>query len=295
MRSIEFLKAFHADGPWVLSAIAVDRKGIITRTFGPETEEAARQWIEKYNGERNLYFSVNLPGTSLEKKASREDIDYVPWFHVDLDARTHESLPEELERIKTLLTYERPQDIPEPTFIVFSGNGYWAFWKLAEPIPVKGDIHAAEEAARYNQQLEIVLKGDNCHNIDRIARLPGTWNLPTKPKIAMGRVRTMAEVDGHHEHAVYDLSAFRQAEPSEKPQSQEKIENIDDLTISDRLKVIAVQGHDPDNPKSGDNSRSAWVFDFLCNGLREGIDGRTTRSSRYGSLGPSPSMCPWTT
>ena len=280
MRSIKFLKAFHANGPWVLSAIAVDRKSIETKTFSPENEEAARQWIEKYNDERNLYFSVNIAFGKLDKKASREEIEYATWLHVDIDARAGESLDEELVRIKTLLTDGRPAEIPEPTFIVFSGGGYHAFWKLAEPIPIKGDLQAAEEAARYNKQLEITLGGDNCHNIDRIMRLSDTWNLPDEKKKSCGRKRALAKVYSYREDAVYPLSAFRQAppvQPTEKalpvrlPQSNQRIENIDDLDISDRLKIIAVQGHDPDNPKSGDNSRSAWVFDFVCNGLREGL------------------------
>ena len=44
----------------------------------------------------------------------------------------------------------------------------------AEPIPIDGVLAAAEDAARYNKQLELIYGADNCHNIDRILRLPGT-------------------------------------------------------------------------------------------------------------------------
>ena len=37
-----------------------------------------------------------------------------------------------------------------------------------------------------------------------------------------------------------------------------------------------VQGHHPDYPKKGDNSRSAWVFDFACNAIRAGIPDEIT-------------------
>ncbi len=281
MRPTDFLKAFHADGPWVLSAIVVDRKGIDTKTFGPETEEAAQQWIDRYNKERNLYFSVNIPFGNLDKKATRKDIELVPWLHVDIDARAGEELEAELERILKLLTEDCP--VLSPTFIIYSGGGYQAFWKLTEPIIIKGELAAAEEAARYNKELEIILGGDGCHNIDRIMRLPGTMNIPDKKKRERGRKRTEAEVYSYDKTTIYDLSVFQQAPEvqftSEPPSVQKRrIEDINNLQINDRLKIIAVQGHDPDNPKSGDDSRSAWVFDFVCNGLREGLNDETLYS-----------------
>jgi len=55
-------------------------------------------------------------------------------------------------------------------------------------------VQACEEAEAYNRQLELVLEGDHCHNIDRIMRLPGTWNIPNAKKRAAGRVERMARI-----------------------------------------------------------------------------------------------------
>ena len=61
---------------------------------------------------------------------------------------------------------------------IYAGFGDFGFWRLEVAIPVNGDLQLAEDAKRYNQQLELIFGGDNCHNIDRIMRLPGTINVP---------------------------------------------------------------------------------------------------------------------
>lgn len=279
MDSITFLKAFHPGGPWVLTAIQVDKKGIETATF--KQPASASKWIAARNGKRNIYFSVNLPSRKLTKKATREDITHVPWLHVDLDARAGEPLGSELERILDLLQHKCP--VPKPTTVVYSGGGYQAFWRLKQPIEVDNN---AEELALYNKQLEIILGGDNCHNIDRIMRLPGTTNIPNAKKVAKGRVVAKASVAWFEPELKYDITEFTPApvtqmdtvQPSTAPAIDtaniERLSNVDELdkwNVTDRIKVILVQGHDPDEPKAGDNSRSAWLFDAICQLVRKDV------------------------
>jgi len=282
MDTMAFLKAFHPEGYWVLTAISPDRKHIKTETFGPDTEEIARAWIDERNGEANLYFNVNLVGRPVTKKVTREDIVSVPYLHVDIDARTGEPPHEELLRIRKLLLKECP--VVAPTFVVFSGGGFQAFWRLKRSIPIK-TLADAEEAARYNQQLEIILRADACHNVDRIMRLPGTMNIPDAKKLARGRVPTRAEVVTYEPKNVYALETFIQAPVVQVPGADPgyvevptanvpRLENVDELDkwdIPNRVKVIIMQGHDPDWPKRGDNSRSAWLFDACCQLVRAGV------------------------
>lgn len=277
MDAVEFLKAFHPQGPWLLVAISLNGAGLEADTFGPATADAARRWIAAFNGKRNLYFSVNDPGKSAKRKTKRRDIKRVCWLHVDVDARAGEPLAAELERIKALLTDHCP--VPPPTFVVFSGGGYQAFWRLRKPLAINGDLAAAERAARYNKQLELVLGGDNCHNIDRIMRLPGTTNLPNERKAAQGRQREIAEVHLYEPDRVYDLAQFTPA-PTAQPQTtvpvpvgpvqriSASMAELDTYNVPARVRTVIVQGHDPDTPKEGDNSRSAWLFDCVCQLVR---------------------------
>jgi hypothetical protein len=282
--ALDFLKKVYPDGPWVLTAIRTDRKAIDTKTFGPATEEAALAWLKTFNGDRNIYWSTNPPTRALTKKAEREDIKEVAYLHVDIDPRAGEDLEAERVRCLALFTDKLPASVPPPTVVLFSGGGYQAFWKLEAPIPVNGDLALAEDAKRYNQQLELLFGGDNCHNIDRIMRLPGTINVPDAKKIKKGRTPTLARLISFDPGLVYPLSKFTPAPvvqikdasgfsggtaaPSIKISGNvarlDDINELDKWGVPDRVKVILVQGTHPDEPKVGDNSRSMWIFDAVC-------------------------------
>lgn len=276
----EFLQRFHPEAPWVLTAIEPNQKGITTKAFVGDDKAGVQDGIAEHDGKRNLYYSVAEVIDPENKKASRGNVKAVHYLHVDIDAEGVKPLDEELARIKRLLTTGLPAGIPKPSIIVFSGGGYQAFWKLDEPIPINGNPEAAEMAAKYNKQLEIVLGGDSCSNVDRIMRLPFTQNIPNARKLAKGRRQVEARVESFTD-LVYSLSEFTPAadqgntassvegvEISGNVQRLVTIDDLDELGVPDNLKVIAVQGHIPDEPKEGDNSRSAWVFHLACGLVR---------------------------
>lgn len=296
-QSIEFLHFWSPEGPWVLTAILVERKGIKTRTFHPGDEDAIVEWLQEVGEECNLYFHVNPVIRPVEKKATREDIRGLAWLHVDIDPRAGEDIDEERERALRLLR-EPPGDIPPPTAIVFSGGGYQGFWRLSEELPINGAEVAYEEAKRYNQQLEVEFGADNCHNVDRIMRLPGTLNRPDKKKREKGRKVQLASVIELHADRVYDIGQFRQApevqkgiEAGFKPRLAQVSGNVDPFPdgvddprlaqVNDYCKVVIVQGCDPEDPTkfakpgSSELDRSAAVFYVACELVRSGCDDDT--------------------
>lgn len=279
--AVEFLKQWQPKGLWVLTAISTDKKSIDTRTFSSKTKKEAANWIEQYNGERNIYFHVNAALRELTKKADREDIKEVMALHVDIDPRAGEDLDVERKRALGLLTDNLPQGVPPPSCVIFSGGGLQGFWLLEEPIEINGDLERAEDAKRYNLQLELLFGADNCHNIDRIMRLPGTINVPDARKKRKGRKPALAEVvtwTGKR----YPLNSFTPTPPvqmdtgggsfgsgdtvtiSGNVERLESIDELDDYNVPDRVKIILVQGRHPDERKEGDDSRSAWLFDAVC-------------------------------
>jgi len=56
-----------------------------------------------------------------------------------------------------------------------------------------------------------------------------------------------------------------------------EVERLDDINeldkweVPNRVKVICVQGKNPDEPKPDDNSRSMWVYDCVCQLVRCGV------------------------
>ncbi len=279
--AIEFLKAFRSDGSWLLHAIDPEKRGGMATAHcwvWEFKERDARAFVDKWNGKRNIYFAVNPPTGEMLKKASAADIKEVRYLHVDVDPRAGEDLIAEQERIAGLA----PDDVPTPTFTVFSGGGYQHFWRLKEPIPINGDLKKAEDAKLYNIELERKYGADACHNVDRIMRLVGTINVPDAKKRSKGRVKALAKLVKQTD-VDYPIEEFTKAEPVTKPSpgippaqaiGSATLDSVDDLNewhVDDSVKAIIVSGPDPEKPKSGDNSRSAGLCHVVCHMVRRAV------------------------
>lgn len=290
--SVEFLQRVHPDRLWALTAIRPDRKGIETKTFDPASEvDAAREWIARYNGKRNLYFHVNAPHEKLGKKAEKTDVTTAQWLHVDLDCRAGEDRDAELERLRQLVVEENswPDHLPRPQCVLFSGGGYQCFWRLDEPFVINKDVAAAEELERYNKALELALGGDNCHNVDRIMRLPGTLNIPDENKLKKGRVPVVAELlfcdDGTVSLEQMPQAPKLQTDDGPAPRGHiakgatvAELDELDAWGISDKIKVLIAQGALPQDEQSDKQrtfSRSEWLFYAICDLVRHEVPDET--------------------
>lgn len=165
-----------------LVAIPTDGQPPYGRWFGDDADAAAG-WAVTHNRKgHGIYWTVNSAKPGLHKKPTKAEIRSARFLHVDLDPATDGSFDREgmLEHLAGL-----PQP---PAFVIDSGGGLQAFWRLADP----GENLPAVE--RLNQRIALMLGGDSCHNIDRIMRLPGTVNFPNAVKIARGRSPRLATV-----------------------------------------------------------------------------------------------------
>lgn len=284
--SIDFLRKWAPEGPWVLTAIEPDNRKISTRTFSHECEPALMDWLKEHGQKCNLYFMPNPPLRDLTKKATREDIAEVVCLHVDVDPRAGEDIKSERERILQLLN--QPEKLPVPTLIVDSGGGYQAYWKLDYPLPIGGDVNKAENAKLFNLEIELKLGADSCHDICRIMRLPGTVNRPDKKKLRKGRKEALAQVIEWDDGRTYSIKQFKQS-PMAQAVAERNAVQISDIIkrlssvnelpakVSDRCKVVIVQGYDPDEPKKH-SSRSEWLFFVCCELVRADVDNETIYS-----------------
>lgn len=283
--SIAFLNWFAPNDRWVLTALAPDRGPRSTETFVTGREDEVRQWLVRH-GDCNLYFQVNPPTRDLAKKSKREDIAALAWLHVDLDPVAGADIDEERARILAVLE-SPPEGIPRPTAINFSGGGYQAFWRLSDPLQLDGTPKTYEEAKLFNLALEQQLGGDDCHNVDRIMRLPGTINWPDARKARKGRVPTLARAIWSTPTA-YPISEFRKAIPARgqplglslapvptgSPNVAVTLDEINDLdqwSVPERVKLIITAGQADFSNAGKDCSRSGWVWDVACQLVRAGV------------------------
>lgn len=301
---VDFLRWLYPEGPWALTVIdQMQQEPVKGRTFRPDTIPDMLRWIDDWNGRHwNVYYHVNELTRDDVSKASRDEIRAMRFLHVDVDPRIKdgsiddaEHLAKEKTRILALLREKLPSSIPPPSGLVDSGGGINALWRLSTPVDIATDglgpkeIEARyEEAKRYNLQLEITLGGDNCHNIDRILRLPGTTNWPNKKKLAKGRKSVLATIVELTDR-IYSVEKFVAAQPIQSKGAGgtmlssgitvqvsgnvKRLEHVGELGegVSDRLKMIIVQGFDPDEPNKFGTSRSEWLFYVCCGLVRAGV------------------------
>lgn len=271
-KTIEFLRAYRpmGSGFWLLMAVRVDKKHTPVCPFSPDQEKEVLGWLEKHGAEHddpsqnyNLYFHVNPVDRMMQKKSGKDDVASMEYLHVDLDPRPGEELQAEKDIFLKALTDGRPDSVPAPTFIVDSGAGYHAYWKLDVPFRIDGDAGKYNEAERYNIQLIAEFGGDSCFNVDRILRLPGTLNRPDQKKIDKGRSTYLCELVEHNE-VEYPLSTFT---PAPLVQTEggfadhlsmvdikgtidffDDIDKLDEWKVPLHTKIVIVQGMDPDEP-----------------------------------------------
>lgn len=280
-----FLQRFHPGRLIVATGITLDKKQLPTDTFGPDEKARFLKWIAACAAmPANCYFSVGEPLKPVTKKMERAEIKAVHYLHVDVDPRVGEDVASEQARILALLR-NPPAPLPPPTIIVKSGGGLQGYWALKEPLAVDGVEAVAEDIKLYNVAIERALGGDNCHDISRIMRLPGTINLPDAKKLKKGRVPALAEVVEWHDDRVYSIAQFTKAvvvqsssasgasigdAPKIKaPGNVRRFNDVDELgeKVSELCKVVIINGFDP-QARVDFPSRSEALFWVVCELVR---------------------------
>ncbi len=278
--SIAFLRQALPEGPWCLAAIWPEKSEqnehrMQVMTYLPAEDELAHAFLEQHGSAGyNLYWTLNRVNRKLVTKPSKGDIRYFVRLWVDIDAKKGEDRGDLLARLQGCT--------PAPSVILDSGGGFWGIWELAEPVEIDGN---ADELERHNQVLAKRLGGDACHNVERLCRLPGTLNRPSRAKQEKGQQPRVATVVGeptwqrkHHlrDFPQPDADGKARAAGNRKPAAVDpdkvvRVEKLDDLPVGDLCKRVIAQGCDPDDPGRW-KSRSEPLHWICCELVRARID-----------------------
>jgi hypothetical protein len=199
--AVEFLTQLRPP-PWILIAINPDKSRDNIAAITAQSADDVLAFVNRHDGTSNLYYGVNPTKTALSKKPAKTDIAAVEYLLGDLDPRKDEK--SEAAKARYLHQLNGAFE-PKPTAIVDSGNGIQALWRLDQAIDLsryplttndEGKLKWGPEAEKIIADVEDRAKAlmerlgskAGTQNIDRILRLPGTINLPTKAKIEAGRV-----------------------------------------------------------------------------------------------------------
>jgi hypothetical protein len=258
---------------------ALPKKGG-TRTWNmpkdsPIWLDASTRWQDKNPG-CNFYFSpVRFKPNS--KTSKKPDVQSSQWVWLDLDPRTEEITGELFDKERRamlwLLTGDLPDGVPEPTFIIDSGRGYWGLWKLKFPHALDGP--GGDETRVF----EAVLRGlanafggfgdRSVINSNRIVRLPTTINLKTGQRAEVVEFNPIS----------YTLADFPSIVVERRPRRTESdAESIPTELLEKMLAATPYSG----GPQGLDDRRGykGWL-DFAmsvheaCNGDADGLDAFT--------------------
>lgn len=165
--------------------------------------QAAVEWAEVENADgRNVYWTVNLVRPHKHGKPKKGDIRAARFAHLDIDPPKDGASWSKRETIKDLEALPKP-----PSFILDSGNGVQAFWRLEEQVENREPIEAI------NTGLRDRFKADNCQNIDRLMRVPGFVNWPDALKRGRGLQPCLASIACADDGVVYSVEELAAAFP----------------------------------------------------------------------------------
>ena len=284
--AIDFLQQLRPDGPWVLTAIIPDGP---TTTITAHTPEDVNAFFQKYNTERNIYYSVNRTRGDVSKKAAKTDIAQIDFLLADLDPKDGEKSEDAKTRYAARLKAYKYS----PTAVVDSGNGLQCLWRLAKPIilgpPVAVTDNTGKTKLEFSPEDQAKIKDVEARtaaimeqsldatagtqNIDRILRLPGTINLPNAKKRKDGRVPCQTKLiafDG----VSYSLKLFLPGTPDDGGQHARQEQPDEDS--GDKLARIIRDGPRPDEFNSKRSGAVWWAINAM---LRLGVPDRSIVST----------------
>lgn len=252
-----------------LAAITPD--GAISGNYFGSDVEAATSWAvaQNTNG-RGVYYTGNRCHSGVTTKSTKADITSARFVYVDIDPPKDGSPFDKAGVVSELLRCGTA-----PSVIVDTGNGIQPLWLLTEG---SEDFDRVEAI---NRSIASHWGGDNCHNIDRLLRLPGVVNYPNKKKRERGYTEILSCVLSQDLNLTYTLDELEAAWPqvAAKPIPSPKIaiavpSNLPLLTSADLKRgSIATLRTMLDDPTRHFRvtDRSSWVFGIACQMVDDGF------------------------
>lgn len=177
------------------------------KTVAPADIDKLAAWLADHN-DANCYYRPNPlsgpSGTGRGGAATKADIACAVCIHLDQDpadppagADLKAHLQAERKRLRKVIDdFKLP-----PSWLIDSGGGFQAFWRLVTPAPV-AEVEAINKAL-----CDYFKTPDRCHSAQHLMRIPFSFNVPGYKKLAKGRSRVKARLL-FATAVAYDLADF---------------------------------------------------------------------------------------
>jgi putative DNA primase/helicase len=229
-----------------------NERGAMNQTFHGNVSDAVNTAYLLCQQGLDVYVGVN---PRVGRASKKENVHWLASFHAEVDygQAGHKKKPE-YETYDDALTAIKAFEIP-PTIFIHSGGGFHCYWVLNAPANVS-EI-GLKPLENVNRAILTIIKADGgTHNINRVLRVPGTFNF----KIP-GNPRPVDIIDDSG--PTYDLNTFTpfmdfQPKSKSKKTSQSTVpvntsssqwdNKISSLPISSKMKSLIISGNDGSYP-----------------------------------------------
>lgn len=232
---------------------------------------------------RNIYFGICPRRT--KTGGTRADVRWIPAVWADVDGKNVGGVDAALARVRGA--------IPAPSAVVCSGHGAHAYWFLKSPGEATPENITKVEAI--NRGLARAFGGDAVHDVCRILRLPGTWNVkdPAAPVLC-----ELLDLDDSRRYDLADFDGIAVEEPT-RGDGGSATADLDALIakLSPKMRRLVLQGA---TNAGGYKSRSEADSAVVCTLVRAGADDNAIRGvfARYAigekARGKKPHYLDWT-
>lgn len=277
-----FLQSVNSTGPWAVATIHPDTGRIQCEYFADL--DSVRAWADRNDGERNCYYiphPTRAPSGNANRTTKSDAVEF-RFHHADYDLDKLEpgdewsDLPLDDRKRRCIEALRDLKQPGPPTFIVDTGGGVQALWRLDDPM--RNDKGGREQTEGYNRTLTHVVPGgdDSCWDCMHLLRLLGLMNLPNAKKRERGRTPVRARlVEGAGPtYSTNDFVFSLQFTPPRVPKADVDIDvGAPQYTDTDQALTALADLHDlepwcvdvirdgvSDAPMGKDTSRSAWLF-----------------------------------
>lgn len=218
----------------------------IFRYFTADEILKANSYIQQNADKNNVYYNV---ATFKERKALTALIDTVKLHYIDIDNHINSMTPAEAREMVKAISVHFNKDIPEPSQIVYTGNGFQVLFDLTGSIDIVKwkliqealNLKCDEIIAGYNALLGVEnnARADKLTNANRYLRTPGTIN-----------TRDIAGTGCRYAEVIYNSgNAYTQDEIIKnypgltyiEKKKAHSLQDLDKLNASDILKATKTQ------------------------------------------------------
>lgn len=217
MGEFDLLSAVQPEQGWYA---VVGIKGESKQQEIVETREEFDEWVAHFlRTKRNVFFGVakfsGEPDEDGKRHRTKRDVVGLKSFWLDIDCGPTKDYPTQAEGFTALQQFCKTVGLPRPT-IINSGRGWHVYWALTDEV-TREQWEPVAKRLKETCKTQGLLVDNNCFEVARILRVPGTFNYKGEEPVAV-EVMTVGKPMAYDD--MRELFGVKQSEVAPRPEKR---------------------------------------------------------------------------